>query len=188
MIIVKAFGGLGNQMFQYAFYEYLKENNQEVYFDISDYNVHKYHNGFELKEVFNICFQEPDHKKINKLAVRQEGIITRILFRIFGLRLSKTTELFEQKGVFVVPFQEIKKDVVMRGTWQDAQYVLPVQNKIRKMFCFPELTGQNREVVETLRERTTVSVHVRRGDYLTIPNYQEFAMKLIMIAQFPISR
>jgi putative alpha-1,2-fucosyltransferase len=172
MIIVKAYGGLGNQMFQYAFYQYLMENNQEVYFDISDFGIHDYHNGFELSKVFNAPFRRPNEKEMKKLTIRQEGILPRALFRLFGMRLSKTFELFEQKGVFTIPFQEITKDVVMRGTWQDVQYVLPVQEKIRGLFHFPELTGKNLEVAKVMSTRPTVSVHVRRGDYLAIPQYQ----------------
>ena len=48
MLVVKCFGGLGNQMFQYAFYNYLKLDNEDVYFDISDFQIHNHHYGFEL--------------------------------------------------------------------------------------------------------------------------------------------
>ena len=35
MIIIRMNGGLGNQMFQYAFYEYIKKNNDEMYVDVA---------------------------------------------------------------------------------------------------------------------------------------------------------
>ena len=54
MIVVRINGGLGNQMFQYAFLEYIKKNNEEVYADIDAYKFHSHHNGYELKRVFNI--------------------------------------------------------------------------------------------------------------------------------------
>lgn len=73
MIIVKAYGGLGNQMFQYAFYQYLMENNQEVYFDISDFGIHDYHNGFELSKVFKAPFRRPNEKEMKKLTTVRKG-------------------------------------------------------------------------------------------------------------------
>lgn len=115
MIIVKAYGGLGNQMFQYAFYQYLMENNQEVYFDISDFGIHDYHNGFELSKVFNAPFRRPNEKEMKKLTIRQEGILPRACSDCSGMRLSKTFELFEQNGSIYHPFSGNNKRCCYAG-------------------------------------------------------------------------
>jgi hypothetical protein len=49
-------GGLGNQMFQYAFYKSLKTMYPltTIKTDISYYQVKKYHYGFELPKIFNV--------------------------------------------------------------------------------------------------------------------------------------
>ena len=42
MIVVKVFGGLGNQMFQYALGKYLAiKNNSDLYLDLSWYSINK---------------------------------------------------------------------------------------------------------------------------------------------------
>ena len=47
-------GGLGNQMFQYAFYLFLKKKGIKAVIDNSLYSEFKMHNGFELIKVFDI--------------------------------------------------------------------------------------------------------------------------------------
>lgn len=44
-------GGLGNQMFQYAFYLFLKKKGIKAVIDNSLYSEFKMHNGFELIKV-----------------------------------------------------------------------------------------------------------------------------------------
>ena len=60
MIIVRYRGGLGNQMFQYAFSYALSKRfpNEKVYADISHYEIQKEHNGFELNKCFGIQVRE----------------------------------------------------------------------------------------------------------------------------------
>jgi hypothetical protein len=52
--IVQFIGGLGNQMFQYAFYLDLKKRFSKVKADLTAYNTYKLHNGYELEAAFNI--------------------------------------------------------------------------------------------------------------------------------------
>ena len=54
MRVVKMKGGLGNQMFQYAFYKSLKLKNEKVFFNLEHYRSTKEHNGLEIEKIFNI--------------------------------------------------------------------------------------------------------------------------------------
>lgn len=56
MILVKFSGGLGNQMFQYALYQRLKQqySNTVVKADLSIYQVEDLHHGFELNRIFHL--------------------------------------------------------------------------------------------------------------------------------------
>ena len=53
MKIVQIIGGLGNQMFQFAFYLALKEKYVNVKLDTSSFGTYT-HNGFELDKVFHV--------------------------------------------------------------------------------------------------------------------------------------
>ena len=54
MLIVRFCGGLGNQMFEYAFCVKLKKNfpECEIKTDVRDYRVTKYHYGYEMDRIF----------------------------------------------------------------------------------------------------------------------------------------
>lgn len=58
MILVKFSGGIGNQLFQYAMYQNLRDKypNTEVYADLSEYVLNDVHNGFELDSVFDLKY------------------------------------------------------------------------------------------------------------------------------------
>lgn len=54
MKLVRMTGGLGNQMFIYAFYIQMKTIFPELRIDMSEMKKYKLHNGYELEDVFSI--------------------------------------------------------------------------------------------------------------------------------------
>ena len=67
MIIVRFIGGLGNQMFQYAFYKRLSMQYSMVKADITGFETYQIHNGFELEKIFNLSVEKADFKDISSV-------------------------------------------------------------------------------------------------------------------------
>ncbi|MDF2609785.1 MAG: glycosyl transferase family 11 [Lachnospiraceae bacterium] len=165
MIEVKVFGGLGNQMFQYAFANYLRLNNEQVCLDISDYKIHKHHHGFELTTVFGIDEMFVD--KNSELSIKSASLLIRVLQKILLVRISKDTEYYEQKEVSFISSEKIYSDLHMVGFWQDVRYIMPIRSHLISKFNFIKpLNDKNKVFINRINDEDTVSIHIRRGDYL----------------------
>ena len=70
MRLIKVTGGLGNQMFIYAFYLRMKKYYPKVRIDLSDMMHYKVHYGYEMHRVFNlphnrILYKPTSEKKLS---------------------------------------------------------------------------------------------------------------------------
>lgn len=167
MIIIKIIGGLGNQMFQYAFYKSLQSRGIKVYADLSDYENDAPHNGYELERVFNISMKKPGKFLLNLFIPHQRKWIFRKLKRV--LRLKKTYKVEENEFRFHPSFLKNTNRYYI-GYWQNEGYFQEVAKQIKHIFSFPEITEKkNKDILKQILNTESVALHVRRGDYLKDP-------------------
>lgn len=167
MIIIRVFGGLGNQLFQYAFYKTLKEYNENVYLDISDYDIHKHHNGFELEKIFNVNFDKASCKQIKRISMDKKKFLYRIIKKIFKIDIIKQYEYIEKRDVSNINIGYINGDVYFNGFWQDKKFIKKIEKDIKNELTFKEsLDERNQMLINDLNDKESVSVHIRRGDYV----------------------
>lgn len=165
MIIIKIEGGLGNQMFQYALglslsarhkvpfkidYSYLKKENQSGRdFRLFGFNI----DAPETTEKEIAHFTNPLQKVLDKF--RPEISRKKILEKVSGFN----PEILERsEGYFV-------------GHFNSPLYFSSCEEEVRKAFSLknplsPEGEKWNKEILAT---PNSVSVHIRRGDYINIP-------------------
>lgn len=168
MIGIRVYGGLGNQMFQYAFYQYLRITNKEIGLDISDFKIHQHHYGFELDNAFsNLQFDVLPEKSLKKLRIDPNLLINRCLNKMFGLRISRKNEIREYPASLIVNNVKYKDDIYFHGYWANTYYVKEVERVLREHFKFRYiLDGKNKELYERCKSYPSASVHIRRGDFL----------------------
>ena len=173
MVIIKLFGGLGNQMFQYGLYTRLKSQNREVlldsqFIDDDDHNYHK-------SSIFR-SFDISKNTDINFRDAKTSGDI--------GL-LKKTLEKFQNDEIsyYIQPidwgFDEniLKMDnVYADGYWQSERYFRDCEEQVRNALRFRiDLVGDNKEICKRIEEaQYPVSIHVREGDYNDPVNQRVF--------------
>ncbi len=70
MKIVNIIGGLGNQLFQYAFATALQQKfpQEEIKLNLSCFNGYPLHQGFELDKLFSITMNKASLKDLIKVA------------------------------------------------------------------------------------------------------------------------
>lgn len=179
MLIVKFHGGLGNQMYQYAFYKNIQKKFPELTIkaDLDRYIYKKQleHNGFELDTVFkNISMDVASTEEILEsggLYERHKAGLVDIVKkaywkRSFDVKQAKgySTAVFEDQWILYnnMPIEELKnQELWICGYWVAPELVDP------SLFVFRnELDEKNKRIYEKMEKSNSVSIHVRRGDYV----------------------
>ncbi len=169
MIIVNLAGGLGNQMFQYALGKAISlEKNTELLLHIKD-TQNNQHNGYELKDVFGIqarIARQSDLKKV--LGVRANPWIMRRMRSKHWLR--GNCYFLEPHFHYTHSVFNIPDNTFIKGYWQSEKYFLKFKDEILRYFSFnnKNLSKENKNIIKEIKSHTSVSIHVRRGDYLSV--------------------
>ena len=177
MIIIQMMGGLGNQMFQYALYSQLKSMGKEVKMDDRAGFISDMHRDPEL-DVFDIDYARATPKEIMKMRDSSPFITAKVRRKLFG---RKNNSYFEESRVFQPKI--FKWDnIYLEGYWQSEKYFKDVGNQLRKEFSIERIKNhpdprcrfsmQSERFLWKIEQTQSVSIHVRRGDYL-LPQNQE---------------
>lgn len=164
-------GGLGNQMFQYAAGRRLVEKlGVKLKLDIEvfkDYTLRKYELG-----VFNIqeCFATVE--EIETLTVAKRGIVEKVLDRLFKRPIRLPSGYIAEKYfVFDPSILQLQDQVYLDGYWQSEKYFTEIETVIREEFTIKHpQTDKNKALSDSIKSSDSVSVHIRRGDYVNNPD------------------
>lgn len=139
MNVVRIYGGLGNQMFQYAFGKAVQETGSSVSYDISWFK----------------------HAQIDRMFCLDRFNTNMTFSNYLGLRVVK------ENGFTTKFIQE--KDCVFAGYWQSPKYHEKVFPILKKEFTIKEkfYTSEFLELRDKILKENSVAVHVRRGDFLS---------------------
>lgn len=177
MIITKLIGGLGNQLFQYAVGRALAEKNKTTLkMDLSgyDHQVGVTPRQYELF-LFNIqeSFSTPAER--DKLKGREAiGLWGRVWKKISS-RLKRQRFLLEKHYNFDPAILEAKDNVYLEGYWQTEKYFVEIADIIRAEFTLKaEYNNLNQELLQKIAAYNSVSLHIRRGDYVSSQSTNEY--------------
>jgi hypothetical protein len=169
-IYVEVRGGLGNQMFQFANgFSVAKRNKTNLKLDVSKYNLLKMHNGFELNRIFTIKAKIASEKEIYKVFNWRTYPIINFFIRNFFKSL--TNYIVEPTFHYWPNVKKLKGNIYLEGYWQSELYFKTYEEEIRRLFKFKHnLKGGNLVIAAEIKAKNSVSLHIRRGDYLLKKN------------------
>ncbi len=178
MILVKLMGGLGNQMFQYAAAKSLAcRHNVDVKVDLSflkldtkgNYTPRKY----EL-DIFNSHIKIATDEDVKNFTKKVNTKYSRLLQRKFPLFYNSLYAV--EKGSSYHPeFKNYPKNTYLDGFWQSELYFKKYELQLKKEFTFKNtLPKQLESYLIKIQTTNSVSIHVRRGDYVTLKSANEF--------------
>ena len=175
-VVVRGFGGLGNQLFQYAALRYYAKRygaGMRVAAD-PEWNAHCY--GYPrpfLLSHFSITVPMAERSFSDRLLITDNAWLKgpSLLWRA-ARRTQVFTERLEHRYSFLrdLPLDRNIKTLYLLGYWQNHLMVEHVEDELRKDLSLKQpARGKNLEVLEQInRCKNPVSLHVRRADY-TLP-------------------
>jgi len=171
MIIVKLIGGLGNQLFQYALGRCLAYRcGAPLKLDLSFYEgqtLRSYRLGH-----FSIAASIASPEEVMALTGIGHGGFLSLLDRAIRrlLPYHRRTLIRERKHRFDPDVLKVCAPAYLLGYWQSERYFKDIEGQLRQEFR-PRHTPDpvNQAMADRIRAVEAVSVHVRRGDYVTNP-------------------
>ena len=170
MIITNVIGGLGNQMFQYAAGRALaRARGQPLHLDISGFDGYGLHQGFELKHVFKCEATIASDEEVRTiLGWRAANAVRRILVRPGFAAWRGPTFIVEPHFHYWRGIRDVPATAYLYGYWQSEKYFVDDVVALRADFSFRQpLSEVNTVWAERISRCTAVSLHVRRGDYVS---------------------
>lgn len=179
MIITKLIGGLGNQMFQYAAGKALAlRHNTSV--KVDDSFLKKPAQGIDTQRYFELDIFE-EYVLIASLNETEKYLkrINNKFFRELQRRLPflfKSLRAVESGSSYHVDFEHYPENTYLDGFWQSELYFSKYENEIRNLFIFKkDIINRNTDLVSKINTaQNSVSIHVRRGDYVKNPEANKF--------------
>ncbi|MEE9454587.1 MAG: alpha-1,2-fucosyltransferase [Paracoccaceae bacterium] len=163
MIFSRLHGRLGNQMFQYAIGRALA----------LDHKAPLLLDGRIIENADAQLFRFDIQAEIaggNILPPDKSQPIPYISWRYFGGK----PQFCRERGLgYMAASEEFSDNIYLHGYWQSEKYFTRHAPQIRKDFTLKvNPSGQNAEMLDRIRGCNAVSIHVRRGDYITDTSYQ----------------
>jgi len=197
VLIVSMGAGLGNQMFEYAFYTHLRDLYPRKEIKVDTRFAFPYaHNGIELFDVFELYAEIATKEEVVNLTsgyglsgekVDSKNILKNLIRKI-KWKLSMVPSTMRIQYDYTEYYEDFlrvneKQSIYYLGPFANYHYFSAIQDKIKKMYKFPIIEDDtNLKYASLITSSNSVAVHVRKGDYieagveLTPPSFYQKAI------------
>lgn len=176
-------GGLGNQMFQYAFlYVVHRKYGLSMKLDCSSYLTeflkgNFVHNGYELERIFNINSRTSFIKFFLSLSLicYYSSLFVSKLFKR-PQKQCKNVCIEKPENYYAFQPQYLNQPYsYYHGFFQHVKYYEYYRDELINEFKFPPFDNElDIKLASKIKETESVSIHVRRGDYVGNVGFKTF--------------
>ncbi|MDC1509789.1 alpha-1,2-fucosyltransferase [Oceanospirillaceae bacterium] len=159
-------------MFQYAFaYSVSRDNNTELRLDIDGFDSYDLRD-YELRLYGindNTDFEFKYKSSLGRLQAKNENFVDRIartlLIKLLGF--SKSFHHEKKESAFDEDVFNVEVDTYFYGYWQNEKYFKKYRKDLLEIFILKNIHAKTIEYQQQIIKREAVSLHIRRGDYVT---------------------
>ncbi len=166
-IIIKFTGGLGNQLFQFALLYYFYSLGINTIIDTSYYN-----NSGVMKFSLLDAFEIP-----SMIVTDASKVLNNIIAKIVDSNESLNYTIYRESTIYENSVKSADKTLLnitagyLKGTFQSYYYVEKCKNALLKELKYKPLPKELSNRISCYKTSyTLISMHIRRGDYLTERN------------------
>lgn len=161
MVIVKLIGGLGNQMFQYAIGRNLSiKNKTSLYLDLSQLLYRNETLNYTFRNFELNVFDTP-------FCIVKNSFLAKAYRKIYN-SIVPSQYITESNHFYNSSVIDLTGNIYLDGYWQNEKYFKGIDTTIRKDFTFKNKPNEiNKEYIDRIKSTNAVSIHFRRGDYIT---------------------
>lgn len=175
MVIIRLKGGMGNQMFQYAFGRRIAQQlNTELRIDLSLLLDRARGEEHVYRDYDLTIFKVPHQFVVSPT-------ILRLLYKTKSSKVCKLTREWLAKGKhyvkephFEVVEQLLKQpspNTIYEGWWQSERYFSDISEDIKNVFTFVHpLLKKSEDLMQQIKNTKAICLNVRRTDFLKVDN------------------
>ncbi len=172
MLIIKVMGGLGNQLQQYALYEKMKSLGKDVRLDVSWFATQD--QVMARRELELTYFPYADYKAAAPEEVKAllggDGLLDKVWKKLYNKRV----KVFAESDMYHPEIFDLE-DCYLSGYWACEAYYHDCMPLLWQKLRFPKRgSPENAGLAERMSREESVSIHIRRGDYLDKANAEMF--------------
>jgi hypothetical protein len=166
-------GGLGNQLCQYALYEKFKSIEKIAKLDLHDYYTmgeDREWRRLELDSFDGLTYETCTVKERIEFLDSDMKLPSRIRRKLFG---RKSLQLNDE-GEYIPDLLDMD-NVYLYGYWDCERYYGDIMPLLREKIKFaPSNNPRNSEIMKKMESENSVSIHIRRQDYLTVADGKRY--------------
>lgn len=170
MIIVKVMGGLGNQLQQYALYRKMQMLGKDAKLDLSWFEGRNQDQVLAQRKLELRYFKDLPMEVCTKK--ERDGLLggEDIRGKLRRKLMPQSVRIFRESGMYHPEIFGFS-DRYLEGFWACEKYYADILPELRKEIVFPNDDNEiNNQIIQKIKGEMSVSLHVRRGDYLDPEN------------------